>query len=43
MFDKRSKLIVEIRITSQVQLQTVEAEKVWKYDLLAGELTNMHG
>ena len=45
VFDRRRKeiLIVEVGITSQEQLQTVEAEKARKYDLLAGELTNMHG
>ena len=38
MFDEQRNeiLITEVGITSQEQLQTMEAEKAQKYDLLAG-------
>ena len=44
MLDKRRKLatLIEIGITSQDQLQTVEATKARKYDLLAGEISQMY-
>ena len=42
--DKKRKVItlIEIGITSQDQLQTVESEKKKKYDILANELGAMH-
>ena len=44
VLDKRRKLatLIEIGITSQDQLQTVEATKARKYDLLAGEISQMY-
>ncbi|KAI4292148.1 hypothetical protein PAPHI01_1422 [Pancytospora philotis] len=44
VLDKRRNqaLLIEVGITSQDQLQTVEMEKAHKYDLLAGELGMMY-
>ena len=44
VLDKRNKLatLIEVGITSQDQLKTVETEKCHKYDLLAGEVTQMY-
>ena len=35
-------IIVEVGITNQDQLQTVETEKLHKYDMLAGEIGALH-
>ena len=45
VIDKKKKeiLIVEVGITSIDNLQQVETEKLRKYDLLANELTQLHG
>jgi hypothetical protein len=45
VIDKRTKeiLIIEVGITSLDNLQQVETEKLRKYDVLANELTQMHG
>jgi hypothetical protein len=45
LIDKRGKeiLVVEVGITSQENLQQVETEKLRKYDVLANELTQIHG
>ena len=42
--DKKKKMItiIEVGVTSQDQLQTVESEKKRKYDILAKELGAMH-
>ncbi|KAI4293385.1 hypothetical protein PAPHI01_2659, partial [Pancytospora philotis] len=44
VLDKRRNqaLLIEVGITSQDQLQTVETEKAHKYDLLAGEIGMMY-
>ena len=42
--DKKKKriTIIEVGVTSQDQLQTVESEKKRKYDILANEMGAMH-
>ena len=44
ILDKRRKhaVLIEVGITSQDQLQTVESEKLRKYDLLAGEIQQLY-
>ena len=44
VFDKKKKEItlIEIGVTNQDLLQTVETEKTRKYDILANELSNMY-
>ena len=39
---RREAMLIEVGITSQDQLQTVETEKAHKYDLLAGEIGMMY-
>ena len=44
VIDKKRKeaIIIEIGITSQDCLKTVETEKLHKYDSLAGEISMLH-
>ena len=44
VFDKKKKEItlIEIGVTNQDLLQTIETEKIRKYDILANELSNMY-
>ncbi len=39
---KKEITLIEVGITSQDNLQTVESDKLWKYDLLANELGLMY-